>query len=263
MAYLLRIWGVARDVTDLVELNTRLAREQERLRGYARQIVTAEERARRATAVDLHDGIGQELIGMGMTLEVLRAQAPRQSQSLLDELRTRLREVQERTRHMISDLSPPGLYDLGLCPALQWLAIYLRTHEKLQVELDCRVREELVDVDMRVLIFKLVRELLRNVVKHADISAATVTVLGDAERVKVEVRDAGKGFVWEVDLFGGRNNGFGLWSIEERVREVGGEFTVDTAPGRGARFEMILPLRRAERRHVAPSRELRSAGTED
>ncbi len=261
--YLLRIWGVARDVTDLVELNTRLAREQDRLRGYARQIVTAEERARRATAVDLHDGIGQELIGMGMTLEVLRAQAPAQSQGLLDELRTRLREVQERTRHMISDLSPPGLYDLGLCPALQWLAIYLRTHEKLQVVLDCRVREELVDVDMRVLIFKLVRELLRNVVKHADISVATVTVLGDGERVKVEVRDTGKGFVWEIDLFGGRTSGFGLWSIEERVREVGGEFRVETSPGRGARFEMVLPLRRSERRRAAGSFELRSLGTED
>ena len=74
---LLRIWGVARDVTDLMELNTRLAREQDRLRGYARQIVTAEERARRATAIDLHDGIGQELIGMAMTLEALRSQAPR------------------------------------------------------------------------------------------------------------------------------------------------------------------------------------------
>ena len=261
--HLLRIWGVARDVTDLVELNTRLAREQDRLRGYARQIVTAEERARRATAVDLHDGIGQELIGMGMTLEVLRAQAPVQSQNLLDELRTRLREVQERTRHMISDLSPPGLYDLGLCPALQWLAIYLRTHQNLQVVLDCRVREEFVDVDIRVLIFKLVRELLRNVVKHADVSVANVTVLGDGERVKVEVRDAGRGFVWELDLFGGRDNGFGLWSIEERVREVGGEFNIDTAPGRGARFEMILPLRHSERRRSTQSPEMRSSGTED
>ncbi|MEO8306466.1 MAG: ATP-binding protein [Pseudomonadota bacterium] len=261
--HLQRIWGVARDVTELVDLNTRLAREQERLRGYARQIVTAEERARRATAVDLHDGIGQELIGMGMALEVLRAQAPEQSKGLLDELRMRLREVQERTRHMISDLSPPGLYDLGLCPALQWLAIYLRTHEKLQVELDCRVREELVDVDLRVLIFKLVRELLRNVVKHADVSVANVTVHGDSERVKVEVRDGGRGFVWELDLFGGRNSGFGLWSIEDRVREVGGEFTVDTSPGQGARFEMVLPLRRTERRRGSGSFELQNSGTED
>jgi signal transduction histidine kinase len=260
--FLLRVWGVARDITDLVDLNTRLAREQDRLRGYARQIVTAEERARRATAIDLHDGIGQELIGMAMTLEVLRSQAPTQSQNLLDDLRSRLREVQERTRHMISDLSPPGLYDLGLCPALQWLAIYLHTHQKLQVMLDCRVREEFVDVETRVLIFKLVRELLRNVVKHADVSVANVTVLGDSERVKVEVRDGGRGFVWELDLFGGRNSGFGLWSIEERIREVGGEFTVDTAPGRGARFEMILPLRRTERRRAATS-ELQSSGTED
>jgi signal transduction histidine kinase len=249
--FLQRIWGVARDVTDLMEMNTRLAREQERLRGYARQIVTAEERARRATAVDLHDGIGQELIGMGMTLEVLRAQAPAQSQALLDELRVRLREVQERTRHMISDLSPPGLYDLGLCPALQWLSIYLRTHEKLQVELDCKVREEFVDLELRVLIFKLVRELLRNVIKHADVSRATVTVHGDGEAVKVEVLDDGKGFIWEVDLFGGRSNGFGLWSIEERVREVGGQFRVETAPGRGARFEMILPLKQPVRSRPA------------
>ena len=64
-------------------------------------------------------------------------------------------------------------------------------------------------------------------------------------------------------MFGGRTNGFGLWSIEERVREVGGEFKIDTAPGRGARFEMILPLRRAERRRATESRELRNAGTED
>jgi signal transduction histidine kinase len=125
------------------------------------------------------------------------------------------------------------------------------------------VREEFVDVDIRVLIFKLVRELLRNVVKHADISVANVTVLGDSERVKVEVRDAGKGFVWELDLFGGRSSGFGLWSIEERVREVGGEFLVETAPGQGARFEMILPLRRSERRRAGGAVELRNVGTED
>jgi signal transduction histidine kinase len=99
--------------------------------------------------MNLHDGIGPELIG-GMTSKCC-AQAPVQSQNLLDELRARLREVQERTRHMISDLSPPGLYDLGLCPALQWLAIYLRTHQNLQVVLDCRVRAEFVDVDIRVL----------------------------------------------------------------------------------------------------------------
>ena len=72
---LLRLWGVARDVTELTALNARLLREQDRLKSYARQIVTAEEKARRATAVDLHDGIAQSLVGMAMTLEVAASMA--------------------------------------------------------------------------------------------------------------------------------------------------------------------------------------------
>src|SRR5690606_33506489 len=73
--HLQRIWGVARDISELTELNASLLRERERLKSYARQIVTAEEKARRATAVDLHDGIGQSLAGMAMTLDVARQHA--------------------------------------------------------------------------------------------------------------------------------------------------------------------------------------------
>jgi signal transduction histidine kinase len=240
---LLRIWGVARDITDLVDLTARLLRDQERLKSYARQIVTAEEKARRATAVDLHDGIGQSLVGMSMTLQVAREHAAPDVRLLLDEVRERLREVQERTRHMISDLSPPGLYELGLAPALQWLAVYVRGHDRLHVELDARVREDAIRLDTRVLVFKLVRELLRNVIKHAGVNAARVSVHGDAESLRVEVADEGKGFEWQLDMFGARSGGFGLWSIADRVQEAGGRFTVDTAPGRGSRFEMVFPLR--------------------
>ena len=241
--HLQRIWGVARDITELSDLNSRLLREQERLKNYARQIVTAEEKARRATAVDLHDGIGQSLVGMAMTLEVASRDADSDQKLMIDEVRGRLREVQERTRHMISDLSPPGLYELGLVPALQWLTVYVRGHDRLHVELDATAREEVVRVEMRVLVFKLVRELLRNVVKHAGVSAARVQVRGDLERLHVEVSDQGRGFEWQMDMFGGASGGFGLWSIADRVHEVGGSFRVDTRPGGGSRFQMEFPLR--------------------
>ncbi|HXC58571.1 MAG TPA: MASE1 domain-containing protein [Steroidobacteraceae bacterium] len=244
-ARLLRIWGVARDITEIIDLNTRLLREQDRLKSYARQIGSAEEKARRATAVDLHDGIGQSLVGMAMTLEVASQHTTGDVRLLVDEVRSRLREVQERTRHMISDLSPPGLYDLGLGPALQWLAVYVRGHQRLHVELEVHVREDALPIEMRVLVFKLVRELLRNVVKHAGVQAARVAVHGDAERLHVEVSDQGRGFEWQMDMFGAASGGFGLWSIADRVHEAGGEFRVDTAPGRGSRFEMEFPLRRA------------------
>jgi signal transduction histidine kinase len=240
--HLLRIWGVARDITELTELNGRLLREQERLKTYARQLVTAEEKARRATAVDLHDGIGQTLAGMAMTLDVARQQSPPDVALLIEEVRARLRDVQEVTRQMITDLSPPGLYDLGLVPALQWLAVYMRGQDHLSVELDASVREEFIKLDMRVLVFKLVRELLRNVVKHSGVDRAVLRVVGDGQRLHVIVSDNGRGFDTQLDMFGARSGGFGLWSIADRVQEAGGHFSVDALPGRGSRFELIFPL---------------------
>lgn len=240
--HLLRIWGVARDITELTELNERLLREQERLKTYSRQLVTAEEKARRSTAVDLHDGIGQTLVGMDMTLDVARQQAPVDVASLIDGVRIRLREVQERTRQMITDLSPPGLYDLGLVPALQWLVVYMRGHDQLKVEFDADVREEWVKLDMRVLVFKLVRELLRNVVKHAGVSQANVRVRGDDRLLRVVVADHGRGFDSQMDMFGARGGGFGLWSIGNRAQEVGGRFSMEASLGSGARFELVFPL---------------------
>jgi len=224
------------------ELNARLVSDQERLRSYARQLAAAEERARRATAVDLHDGIGQTLAGMLMIVEVARQQSAPAVQKLLDDLRTRLREIQDLTRRMISDMSPPGLYDLGLDAALQWLAAHMRSESGLTVLLDCRFDERRLRLDTRVLVFKLVRELLRNVVKHAGVTIAQVSVEEQVDQLRVVVSDEGRGFEWQMEMFGERSGRFGLWSIADRIRDIGGTFDVQTAIGSGARFVMQLPL---------------------
>jgi signal transduction histidine kinase len=242
-----RLWGVARDITELVHVNERLVREQQRLKSYAGQISRAEEKARRATAVDLHDGIGQVLAGMAMTLDVARQRAPTTTRPLLDEARTRLKDVQERTRHMISDLSPPGLYDLGLAPALQWLRLHLRGQDHLYVDLDVEVDEERIPLELRVLVFKLVRELLRNAARHAGVDRMCVQVRSNERRLLIEVSDQGRGFEWQADLFSATPTGSSLWSIAERVQEAGGRFDVDSAPGRGARFEVTFPLQQMAR----------------
>jgi signal transduction histidine kinase len=238
-----RIWGVARDVTELLELNARLLREQELLRSYARRIVTAEESTRHSTASDLHSGISQELAAMGMMLTSLGTQLAPEQRARLDELRGHLHRVQQSTRDMISDLSPPGLYDLGLVPALQWLVVYLRGRDRLRVELDAQVDELAIPVDLRVTVFKMVRELLRNVVKHAAVDTAMVRLRGDRTRLVVEVRDQGGGFGWHADYLVSPQRGFGLWSIGGRVAELGGRFSVESTPGRGAVFTLEIPLR--------------------
>ncbi len=243
---LTRIWAVARDVSELLELNERLLREQELLRSYARRIASTEDSTRHTTAVDLHNGISQELAAMGMMLTALGAQLGPAQRAQLDDLRGHLHRVQQSTRDLISDLSPPGLYDLGLVPALQWLAVYLRGHDKLQVELAAEVDELAIPTDVRVAVFRMVRELLRNVVKHAEVDAAVVTVTGDRSRLHVAVSDHGRGFQWNPDYLTSPPRGFGLWSIGGRVAELGGSFSVDSAPGRGATLTLELPLSGAQ-----------------
>jgi len=238
---LVRVWGVARDVTELVELNDRLRQKQDRLQLYARQLVGAEERARRATAVDLHDGIGQHLAGLAMTLDSVVSRSTPEMRLLLGEATHTVREVQAITQRVIADLSPPGLYELGLEPALKWLSVYMRGKDNLQVDLQVAADAAAYDLDLRVLVFKLIRELLRNVVKHSGVQSATVTVTQTPNELKVVVDDRGVGFEWQLSLFEPRSEGFGLWSVVDRVRAAAGEMTVDTAPGRGCRVCVVFP----------------------
>jgi signal transduction histidine kinase len=245
--YLVRVWGVARDVTELVDLNERLRQNQDRLKLYARELVGAEERARRATAVDLHDGIGQQLVGLSMTLDALVARSPPEIRLLLSEATNTVREVQAIAQRVIADLSPPGLYELGLEPALKWLSVYMRSKDNLQVDLNVTAKDETIDIDLRVLVFKVIRELLRNVVKHSGVQAASVTVTRNSEELRVVVEDRGSGFEWQLSLFEPRAHGFGLWSVADRVRDAAGEMTVDTGPGRGCRVTVVFPLGKKKR----------------
>jgi signal transduction histidine kinase len=238
---LVRVWCVAGDITELVELNRRLRQKQDRLQLYARQLVGAEERARRATAVDLHDGIGQHLVGLAMTLEAVASRSPPEVRLLLGEATHTVREVQSITQKVIADLSPPGLYDLGLEPALKWLSVYMRGKDNLQVELQVDADAARYNLELRVLVFKLIRELLRNVVKHSGVQAAAVTVTQTPKELCVVVEDHGVGFEWQLSLFEARSSGFGLWSVADRVRAAAGDMTVDTAPGRGCRVSVVFP----------------------
>jgi signal transduction histidine kinase len=241
-SHLVRVWGVARDITELVELNERLRQNQDRLKLYARELVGAEERARRATAVDLHDGIGQQLVGLSMTLDALVTRSPPEIRLLLSEATNSVREVQAIAQRVIADLSPPGLYELGLEPALKWLSVYMRSRDNLQVDLKVTAADADIDIDLRVLVFKVIRELLRNVVKHSGVQFASVTVTRDPDELRAVVEDGGSGFEWQLSLFEPRAHGFGLWSVADRVRDAAGEMTVDTGPGRGCRVTVVFPL---------------------
>ena len=142
-------------------------------------------------------------------------------------------------RDLSVQLSPPILQDRGLPGALEWLARDMKDKHGLEVIVHI-VRCETLGEATRLFAFEAVRELLFNAAKHAGTSEAIVRarVLPD-ERLEVEVEDQGRGFELSGALRA--RQGIGLFSIQERVRAMGGRFEVDSAPGRGTLIRMIIP----------------------
>ena len=127
------------------------------------------------------------------------------------------------------------LDDLGLLPALEWQA--RETSGRSEMEVEVRAEEltgELPD-GVKVGIYRLVQEALHNAATHAHAKTATVVLKRGTNRVTVEIIDNGQGFQPE------RTRGMGIQGIEERVRQLGGEFVIRSSPGKGTTVHAELP----------------------
>ncbi len=217
-----------------------LAREHDQLRHYAQALDFAEDAARRATAADLHDGVGQVLAGQSMTLAAMRTQVhhPRLI-ALLDEAVMAAREAQEGLRIMIQNLSPPELEHASLEVTLQWLAELFKNRFGFQVRYRVTGTAELPRHQLH-LVFRCIRELLMNACKHSQRPYAEVEIDVSPNSVNLTVIDEGVGFDVRrtVPLLGLR---FGLEQLRARVRAAGGTVDIDSGPGQGCRVKIRLP----------------------
>ena len=242
VADMLRAWFQHRhDDAEIMLANDRLERQvAERtasLRRLAAEVCLAEERERRRIAADLHDHLGQGLAVIKIRLQRLRGDAVFGGHGqALDDLLALSDQAIRYTRGLTFELSPPVLYELGLGPALEWLAEDTERRHGLRVRVRARSRTALAD-DEKVILWKSARELLHNVVKHAAAKQVEIRLEDSDGGVRLVVGDDGCGFDASLAR---RDIGerFGLFSIEERLRQMGGGFTLDTAPGRGTHVSL-------------------------
>jgi len=227
-----------------------LVHSQERLRGIASQLSSAERRERRRLANSLHDYLAQLLalarMKVSQTKQHLR-NTPVESETALTDLDNVLQQCMSFTRSLMAQLSPSVLHDLGLVPALQWLAEQMR-QQGLTVEIRVISEEQprLADNEADML-FQAIRELLQNVIKHAGVSHATVVVERDGEKNwLISVQDSGTGFEVEARPHRPSASGerFGLFSIQERMELMSGQCRIDSKPGRGTTVTLSLPISR-------------------
>jgi PAS domain S-box-containing protein len=235
-------------VTDMSERHAaeREIREyQEKLQHMAFDAAMAEQRERRRIAVDLHDRIGQSLALVQIKLGALR-EVSGPARAGLDDAISLLEGCIVDTRTLTFELSPPVLYDLGLGAALSWLAEDLEKRHGIRIDLE-DLAELPVDDATAGLLFRAVREVLMNVLKHAKTTRAKVSVHQIEGKIAIDVEDAGVGFSPTDPTFRTATSGFGLFSVREQLSRLGGTVELTTAPGLGTKVSLVVPTRPASR----------------
>lgn len=248
-----RINGVTVTFADITEskrnadtLEQRVLERTAQLRALTVELSLAEERERRALAQDLHDDLGQVLAAAKIKLTTLtKLEHVAEIKKRLLEVDHLLNHAHNSVRSLTFQLSPPILFELGLVPALEWLADEMRRLYDLQIKvLDDGVKKKL-ETSVSIILFRAVRELLINVAKHAKVSRAKITVQRKDKQIVLKITDEGIGLNRPIrDKLSKKSSteGFGLLSVRERLNYIGGEMRIESVPGDGTVVTLIAPL---------------------
>ncbi len=229
------------------ERTLELARQAAQLRALAAELTIAEQRERRRLAQALHDEHQQLLVAAKLRVEIFNRGKDAETQAACQDITDLLHEAIAHSRAITRDLSPPMLRTGGLVPALTWLAGWMRQKHQLDIEMHADPDAAPSAEELTILLYHSTRELLLNVVKHAQTSTATLRVTREDAQLRIEVADSGVGFdpaLVQTDTAG---TGFGLFSIRQRLAWLGGRMEMASMPGQGSRFTLWAPLDRAPR----------------
>lgn len=241
--------GIYLSVFEINKARKQLDTDVKQLKSLASQLSLTEERERHRLAMQLHDHIGQSLAMSKAKLDKCRASAvPGEMSRALEEVCECLRQVIQDTRTLTFDLSPPVLYLVGFeAAAEQWLTDEIQMKYGIKTEFEDDGRHKPLDDDIRTVLFRNVRELLINVVKHAKAENVKLSIRRVDEQIHVCIEDDGVGFDPVGVMSKAAESGkFGLFSIRERLEQLGGCVEIDSRHDEGSRILMTAPLKKAE-----------------
>ncbi|WOL39466.1 ATP-binding protein [Pyramidobacter sp. YE332] len=240
------------DKTKLKDADEALDRKKNELRNLATQLTLTEESTRRAIATDLHDRIGYDLVSQLHKIRELREKVRPALEAEMAALEANTEKMICESRSLIFELSPPILKEVGINPALESLADNLLTPHGIKWELRAKgtMADFWADDAVCVILYRMARELLINVIKHSGATRVTIIVNRGPGKIMVAVEDNGRGFPEDFDLDHNEarkeTKSFGLFSIRERLEPIDGTLKIVSIPGKGATVAMSCPLKLKE-----------------
>ena len=229
----------------VTERTAELAQAHEQMKRVSFELIWAEEKERERIAAELHDQVGQSLLLAKMKLDALEDKL---SDDTLHTYAMEAASLIETSIHDIRSLTfrmrPPILDTAGIETALEWLCSSISNDYSIQVDFtdDCQQKPRL-STEMRYSLYQAVRELLLNVVKHAGTEKAHVSITCENQMIVVQVADNGIGFNHpDAIMKHVHNGGYGLYNVRQRIKQMGGRFVVESAPGQGTSVTLMVPL---------------------
>jgi PAS domain S-box-containing protein len=225
------------------------------IRSLASDLTKAEQHERNRVSHILHDDLQQRLYAAKIHVTILHDEIQEGTDGPMYEelaaIKTQLDGAVTLARNLSIELSPPILQGEGLAQAIQWLASHMKETYGLSIEVQTKDAFAIPDQDVQVLLFNCVRELLFNIVKHADTDLASVQLDQVNSHLQIDVRDHGKGFdLSDLGSTGykigtdekGRKRSFGLPTIRHQLSLFGGQFDIRSKPGDGTHVTIMMPI---------------------
>ena len=231
---------IARDITEQAHM-------QENLNFYLQQVTRAQEHERQRIAQELHDETAQSLLLMAQRLDSLASTAKkrlnRDVAAELQEVRATTIEALMELRRLAQDLRPRILDDMGLVPALEWLADDLAEQDGIEARVEVDGTLPRLSEEGQLLLFRIAQEALRNIGKHSGASEATLSLRAYGDRLEMRVVDNGEGFTLPKAVGDLAATGkLGLLGMHERARLLGGTLDIRSERRKGTTVVVELPV---------------------
>jgi len=223
-------------------------RAEASLRDMTGRLLESQDDERRRIARDLHDGTGQHLSGMALTIGQVLADFPPghdQLRKLLEDSHVASRQALNEVRTVSYVLHPPILDGLGLVSALQWYLDGLQKRTDIKIDFDAPTSLGHLAPEAERALFRMVQEGVTNVLRHSGGTALNISLSSSSKAVVLEIKDNGRGLDAEqfLQLEGAATLGVGIAGMRERIRQLRGEFKLQSSAD-GTKVTATVPLDR-------------------
>jgi two-component system NarL family sensor kinase len=200
-------------------------------------LLEGEEKERGRVSREIHDGIGQMLTAIKLVVNSIKGQ-----DELKQELKGMIDDTISETRRVSFNLMPSVLLNFGLIPSVKILCENMEKYGGLKVNQSYSedILSTEISFEKAITLYRLIQEALNNILKHANASNIFIKMENNSQLINVLIEDDGSGF--EMSNKNKINTGKGLSSMSQRAELSGGSCTIESAPGKGTKIEIIIPL---------------------